>query len=248
MNEQNKANGIWKLSTFLTADALLAAVLLVWGQIWMQSALQLWAKYYRPENGGMEDWFFEFNTSASAGFIFTYLPVLLLLIALAWAGWKSLTSSQKNRTPTFAIGLFMASLILGILNVMQSLLNVGIKLLKFTLEGPTNNLVFETFAPPELGWPSLVGGFILLLGIVLVPILGMHRLDKNIKQEGLIRDYLFWKIEILLVLTFVILWVVNIWHGLGYPYNVILLLLIGIVTVVVIICFVLKKLRVCKSQ
>ena len=77
MSENNEEKGLRKLSTFITANALLAAVLLVWAQIWILPSIQLWGKYYQPECGNMPLWYSPFNLSVGVGLAWTYFAVLL---------------------------------------------------------------------------------------------------------------------------------------------------------------------------
>jgi len=106
-----KAKGIRKLSTFLTADALLAAVHLVWGQLW------LWPRQT------------DIQWTTGFGITWTFGAVLLALIALGYAVWYSLINKgdKSDETNDLSIGLFGASVIMGIINVGQSIASVMIK-------------------------------------------------------------------------------------------------------------------------
>jgi hypothetical protein len=119
--------GLRKISTFITADALLAAVMMVWAQLWMQPSLQLWGKHYQPECGNIGGWFHSFNNSIGFGLAWAYSAVFLALLALAWSGWKTL-STPESKTPDTAIGLFAASVVMGLINVAQSVFSVTMKL------------------------------------------------------------------------------------------------------------------------
>lgn len=97
--------GIRKLSTFVTADALLAAVLLVWAQIWQSLP--------RPA----AEWVLGY------GLTWSLMSVLLALTALAIAVLASITKEGHDSArivPDLAIALFATSLIMGIFNVGQS--------------------------------------------------------------------------------------------------------------------------------
>ncbi|MBE9513161.1 MAG: hypothetical protein IMY77_03805 [Chloroflexi bacterium] len=121
MNDTNEPKGIRKLSIFVTADALLAAILLVWAQLWIQPSLQLWVREYgKGEPAEILD---TFSMNVGIGLVWTYFAVFLALVALAWAGWRSFTTeekSERNKTPDFSIGLFSASLVMAVLDVLQS--------------------------------------------------------------------------------------------------------------------------------
>ena len=89
--------GLRRVGIFITADALLAAIALVWGQLWQ--AHQLPTQYY--------------------GLAWSSFTVLLALVALAIAGWQSITT-RKDEVPAIAVGLFATALEMCILNVLQS--------------------------------------------------------------------------------------------------------------------------------
>lgn len=126
--------GLREIRTFITADALLTAVLLVWQQLWTRPTIDLWVKYYHPETNQVEEWFRPFNNSSSAGLLLTLSAVLLSLLALASAGWAGISRARSERqTPGLALGLFASSLLLGIVNVSQSLASVAIKFVTFNL-------------------------------------------------------------------------------------------------------------------
>lgn len=101
--EQN--GGLRNVQTFMTADALLAAVLLVWSQLWLGPEIPT-VKY---------------------GLTWIYWAVFLALAALAVVGWETLRAGSKS-TPYVAVGLFAAALEMGALNVFQSIFKVSLKL------------------------------------------------------------------------------------------------------------------------
>lgn len=158
--------GIRNIRTFVTADALLAAILLVWAQLWIQPSLQLWGQHYNPACGNIGPWFDSFNNSIGFGLAWTYFAVLLALSALAWAGWKTLATSESKTADT-AIGLFLASLVMGLANVVQSFFMATFKLF-------TGRLVFESLVPDGLKW-----FLVLIIPIVLLSLWSAHRLDKD---------------------------------------------------------------------
>ncbi len=109
MNKNSNPIGLEKLSIFITADALLAAILLVWAQLWVAPKMEL--SYL----------------SAGLGLAWTYSAVLLALVALAWAGWRSL-EKPSDKTPALSIGFFSTSIVMAIVDVFQSVASILRKL------------------------------------------------------------------------------------------------------------------------
>ena len=189
MSEQNdKVRGIRKLNTFITANALLIVVLLVWAQLWIQPSVQLWVREYGKGNpAGILN---VFNLNVGIGLAWTYLAVLLALIALAWVGWRSLTA-QICETPSPAIGLFAASLVMAILDVGQSFISVSIKAWR-------NLQIYEPIELPAFFIWLFVGLAIAIIGFSLW---GACRLEKDkYKDASWGRKYLPWVIEGIVVL------------------------------------------------
>jgi hypothetical protein len=121
-----KPEGLRKIGTFITADALLAAILLVWSQLWIHPSVELFSRFYQPGCGNVGTWFDTFNTSVGVGLAWSYLAVFIALVALASAGWRSLVGSG-GETPDFAIGLFAASITMGAIEVFSSFVIVSLK-------------------------------------------------------------------------------------------------------------------------
>ncbi len=182
-NKEEKIKGIRKISTFVTADALLAAVLLVWAQLWIQPSVRLWAAWYgrekltyNSENVSEILQTFDFNTGV--GLIWTYSAVFLALLALAWVGWCTLkTSSDKipatasGKTPALAVALFTASLIMAIINVFQSICSVAIKI--FLLPN------YSIWEPLSLS-PCLVYSIgVVIMAIVATSACCAYKMSKN---------------------------------------------------------------------
>jgi hypothetical protein len=173
--------GLRKISTFVTADALLAAILLVWAQMWAQPSLQFWLREYGKCNpDSMLSWF---NFNAGLGLCWTYLAVFLALLALIWAGWKTLVTHDGD-TPNFAIGLFAASIVMAALDVGQSFVIVGVKL----IQG------LPIYEPFELSSCLLWISPLLAALIILLSLLGACALNKKKCR------YLPWKIELIIIL------------------------------------------------
>ncbi|MDO9334260.1 MAG: hypothetical protein Q7T57_07050 [Dehalococcoidales bacterium] len=160
--------GLRNIGTFLTADSLLMAVLLVWAQLWVQPALDLWIVYYQVETQQVSEWFWEFNNSVSFGLILTFTSVLLAMIALAITGLEGLkTAGNAKTTPPLSLGLFASSLVLALINVSQSLVSVSLKFLNFNLSKHEGNSVFNVYAPSELPFRFIVISAFLFIIIVL---------------------------------------------------------------------------------
>ena len=103
------------LTPFLVATGFLAAILLVWGQLWVSS--------YPAE---------DVPETVYLGLIWTYLAVVVALAAFAWAGWSwSREDFGKDfRVPDWPFGLLVATLIMAGINVGQSIISVAIKLIR----------------------------------------------------------------------------------------------------------------------
>ncbi len=140
-------NGLRNVRTFITADAFLAAIVLVWGQLWATSEVP--TRHY--------------------GLAWTYLTVLLALVALTIAGFQTLRTRDdeaRSRVHYVAVALFIAALEMGILNVLQSLFTTS----RLAAGGCGNPLDIEK---PFL-WYSLV--FVIV--IIVTCILGSSYLHK----------------------------------------------------------------------
>ncbi|MGA3094078.1 MAG: hypothetical protein ABSD79_01665 [Dehalococcoidales bacterium] len=123
--DSDKNKGLRNIGIFLTADSLLAAVLLVWAQLWISPSIQLWARDFPRHLPNA------INLSAGFGLAWTYFAVLLALIALAWAGWDSLTNHVEV-TPIAALVGFTGALSMTIINVMQSFAMAFFKTMSFS--------------------------------------------------------------------------------------------------------------------
>ena len=178
--------GIRNIGTFITADALLAAVLLVWGQLWRSPAIELFGRQYKgPGPDSMPPWFDDFNLNLGVGLVMTYSAVFLALLALAWVSWRSRTG-QICDTPRTALGLFAASLTIAIINVTQSVSTVSMKLLPLLVK---ERLIYE---PLTLGCFFMWSTYGLILAIIGLSIWGAHTFDKY--KSGC-KYLLPWKIE-----------------------------------------------------
>ncbi len=145
--------GIWKISTFVTADALLAAVLMVWAQLWIQPSVRLWAAWYGSANQTEEvsKVLQTFDLNVGVGLIWTYLAVFLALLALVWVSWSSLNNRHNDKVPNSAVNLFLFSVSMALGDILQSVISVSIKVL----------------SPSYLIWDPLRLPFSVLPGVAL---------------------------------------------------------------------------------
>jgi len=165
--KDEEIRGIQKISTFLTADALLAAVLIVWAQIWIQPSVQLWTGWYgkkQPEEVSNILHAFDFNVGL--GLLWTYSAVFFALLALAWASWRTL-KNPSDRVPTPAVALFMTSVTMAIVNVLGSIYSIS------------NKLFSGIWVPLSLPWWWLYLEIAAVLGIVGLSMWFAHRMRKT---------------------------------------------------------------------
>lgn len=103
------------LTPFIAATGFLAAILLVWAQSWIN--------IYKPET---------LPTTVGLGLMWTYLTVIVALLAFALAGLSWLREKRKEifRVEGWPLGLLVATLIMTGVNVGQSLFSVATKLFK----------------------------------------------------------------------------------------------------------------------
>jgi hypothetical protein len=159
--------GLRNIRIFITADALLTAVLMVWAQLWMQPSLQLWTKNIYSDNGTFEKWFEQFEESAFFGLLLTYPAIFCALFALAWAGWYSL-NNDKEKTHCVALWLFGTAIALAIINVIQSSISVLWKFFKgLPIFQPLNLNMFPT-------WFWIVFGFWAIVVVIFTGFMFTH--------------------------------------------------------------------------
>ena len=167
--KEEEIRGIRKISTFVTADALLAAVLMVWAQLWIQPSVRLWAAWYgkeQPEEVSKVLQTFDWNVGV--GLIWTYTAVFLALLALVWVGYSTLRT-LSDKVPATAVGFFMASVIMALINVSQSIYSVAKKLL-------SGSSIWEPLSLPSW-WLYLEMAAV--LGIVGFSMWFAHKMGKN---------------------------------------------------------------------
>ncbi len=158
--QNNEVRGIRNIRAFITADALLAAILLVWAQFWIQPSIQLWVRDYGK--GEFREILDTFNFNVGLGLGWTYFAVVLALFALIWAGWHSL-AKPSDRAHDIAIGLFAASAVMGVLDVLQSFASI---IKKLTISGMSiyKPIPLSDVLPRPWGAPC----FIIVLGLLIL--------------------------------------------------------------------------------
>ena len=97
---------------FITAAGFLAAILLVWAQLWIRTY----------------DEKFRESLNVRLGLFWTIFAILLALLAFSYALFYQFDVGREENVPGVAIGLFVASLIMALLGVGQSFTSVFIKL------------------------------------------------------------------------------------------------------------------------
>jgi hypothetical protein len=158
-NKGKEIRGIRKISTFVTADALLAAILMVWAQLWIQPSVRLWAAWYgveKPEEVSKTLQTFNLNVGA-LGLLWTYFAVLLALLALVWVGF-SILRPPSDKVPAPAIGLFSASVLMALVDVFQSICSVACKLL-------SSSSIWVPLSIHPWGWWLLGGAFVAIVAV-----------------------------------------------------------------------------------
>ena len=111
----------------------------------------------------------------------TYFAVFLALLAMAYAVGKTL-ATPENTTPDTAIGLFVASLVMGLITVAQSIFSVSIKLFG-------GKLIYK---PLNFEWGRWF--LFMIIPIIVLSICGAHRLKKDSKNK-----HLPWILEIIVI-------------------------------------------------
>ena len=138
------------LTSFFTATGFLAAILLVWGQ--------LWANSYKTNT---------IPDTVCLGLIWTFLGVTVALVAFALAGWSWNTKRRPAdfRVEGLPLGLLIAVLIMTAANVFQSLVSLVIKLVReeFSSEQPIMGLETPTAYVGAIVFLFLIAGFIIVM-------------------------------------------------------------------------------------
>jgi len=127
----NNQNSISSPKIFIPACALLTAVHLVWAQLWGRDVLTI--PFSDPTSGNYSICFF--TPSTYFGLAWTCAAILLALVALSYAAWRSL-KQEETQVNYISLGLFAASLEMAILNISQSLVTSSSALIQ---TGTCNN-------------------------------------------------------------------------------------------------------------
>ena len=187
---ETEPKGLRKLSVFVTADALLAAVLLVWAQLWIQPFIQMWAEWYKIQDlTAVNDFLDVLVPNITIGLFWTYLAVLLALIGLAWIGLSFINNRNLQETPNIAIGFFLASLIMAILEVGQSVVSIFIKIVfiiqefDWTISDQPTLGIFHVTTPLPI-WLMIIL-VVTAFVIIALSIWGARWLNNNSKYRNL---------------------------------------------------------------
>jgi hypothetical protein len=97
---------------FITAAGFLAAILLVWAQLWIRTY----------------DEKFRESLNVKLGLFWTIFAILLALLAFSYALFFQFLTGRGENVSGVALGLFAGSLIMALLGVGQSFTSVFIKL------------------------------------------------------------------------------------------------------------------------
>ena len=95
--------------------------------------------------------------------------MFLALLALVWVGWCTLRI-PSDKVPATAIGLFMASVVMTLINVFQSICSIAKK--AFLCD-------YSIYEPLLLPWWSLYPGVALALVIVTLSVWCAHKMSKS---------------------------------------------------------------------
>jgi hypothetical protein len=149
MVSQKPPTGLHNLRIFITADALLA-VIMSWAQLWIQPYNQMWGTWYaKQDTGAVPDLLLKLKITLGIGLTWTYGAIFLALLALLWIVVMHIRNKLEE-TPDISLGLFIAALIMSILEVGQSAFNSALK----------------TFLPSAT-FPAITTGVHLWLAILL---------------------------------------------------------------------------------
>jgi hypothetical protein len=116
------------VGAFLTATALLVAILLVWAPLWVNTykiykdRIREYSYYTAKERKNIE-------TGVSLGIAWIYLAILFALVAFSLTTWQVFSSGSKE-IPLAAVGFLVASLSMAIVQILQSFLSAACKFWK----------------------------------------------------------------------------------------------------------------------
>ncbi len=109
-----------KLGSFLTATALLIAILTFWIQLWESTRKMYKLKTNSWRRDDKEE---EVNREfiPGLGVVWTYIAILFALAAFAIAGWVCFIQKNSNNIPPQAIACLATAFFMTVLNVLGSL-------------------------------------------------------------------------------------------------------------------------------
>ena len=146
------------LMPFLAATGFLAAILLVWGQLWVSTyAIEgVPATYY-------------------LGLAWTYLAVIVALAAFAWAGWSwSRARFEEDFQVTgWPVGLLVAALIMTGIDVGQSIVSAAIKIVGPFEAGSCILVSFTVIFIIGMSWAGTKNHWFWIAEIVVLIALGI---------------------------------------------------------------------------
>lgn len=128
METSPEERGLYNLRTFITAAALVATVQGLWAQFWSKFP-------DTASKAGASGLDFTSDFATGLGIVWTLVGILLAILAILFAFWKSLDYSLKeddnknraNITPHLSLGLFGASLVMSVANISQSIITASLK-------------------------------------------------------------------------------------------------------------------------
>lgn len=112
---------------------------LVWAQLWGRDVLTI--PFSDPTSGNYSICFF--TPSTYFGLAWTCAAILLALVALSYAAWRSL-KREEAQVNYISLGLFVASLEMAILNVFQSLVTSSSALIQIGTSNNTSAIINAT--------------------------------------------------------------------------------------------------------
>lgn len=142
---------------FLTASGFLSAILLVWAQLWISS------------RGNVFDW------ASSLGLIWTYIAVLLSLIASVIAIYSDLKRA-RTQVPNPAICLLVIAFGMAVIDVSQS---IGSRLVFVAANASSIPDWLSRYTSYSVEYVCYVTAAIVLSIIILIAVLLTNRISRS---------------------------------------------------------------------
>jgi hypothetical protein len=148
------------ITPFLTATGFLAAILLVWAQSWIS--------IYKPKC---------LPRTVGLGLTWTYLTVVVALVAFACAGWCWWKAGFKEnfQVANWSVGLLVSVLIMTGIDVGQSLLSSAIKFWKGEPVDEPLTKIEEKLKTAKWRRGLIAGAFAIAAFIIIMSYLGSTR-------------------------------------------------------------------------